>query len=62
MKIKKTFKFFSILEYEKEQEYLREMHKSGWKFVQVSGFCVYYFATKISSEGANLDKQAFNAS
>lgn len=43
MKIKKTFKFFSILEYEKEQEYLREMHKSGWKFVQVSGFCVYYF-------------------
>lgn len=40
---KKTIKFFSIAGYEKEQEYLREMHKSGWKLVSVTGFCVYRF-------------------
>ena len=41
---KKTIKFFSILEHEKEEKYLREMHKSGWKFVKISklGF-IYYF-------------------
>ena len=33
---KKTIKFFSILEHEKEEKYLREMHKSGWKFVKIS--------------------------
>ncbi len=43
MKTKKTFKYFSIVDYEKEQTYLREMHKSGWKFVKVSGFCIYHF-------------------
>lgn len=40
---KKTIKYFSISGYEKEQEYLREMHKAGWKLVSVSGFCVYKF-------------------
>lgn len=40
---KKAIKFFSIADYEKEQEYLREMHKSGWKLVSVTGFCVYKF-------------------
>ncbi len=40
---KKVIKYFSIADYEKEQEYLRQMHKSGWKLVSVTGFCVYKF-------------------
>jgi hypothetical protein len=43
MKSKKQFKWFTIFEYEKEQDYLREMHKSGWKFVKVKGLGMYYF-------------------
>lgn len=38
METKKTYRYFSIFEYEKEQDYLREMHRSGWKFLKVSGF------------------------
>lgn len=41
--MKKTFKYFTIFEYEKEQNYLRAMHQTGWKFVRVSGLCVYHF-------------------
>lgn len=43
METKKQFRWFSIFEYEKEQEYLREMHKKGWKLINVKGFGVYYF-------------------
>ena len=43
METKKQFKWFTIFEYEKEQDYLREMHKSGWKFVKVKGLGMYYF-------------------
>ena len=43
METKKAFKFFSIFEFEKEQNYLRKMHASGWKFVKLSGFCIYHF-------------------
>ena len=43
MQVKKQFKWFTIFEYEKEQDYLREMHKSGWKFVKVTGLGMYYF-------------------
>ena len=43
METKKQFKWFTIFEYEKEQEYLREMHKSGWKFVRVTGLGMYHF-------------------
>ncbi len=43
MKTKKQFRWFSIVEYEKEQDYLRAMHKQGWKFVKVSGFGIYSF-------------------
>lgn len=32
---KTTFKIFTISDHEKEETYLRNMHKSGWKFVQV---------------------------
>lgn len=40
---KKEFKFFTIADYEKEQDYLREMHNHGWKFKKVSGLCMYHF-------------------
>lgn len=43
METKKQFKYFTIAEHEKEQDYLRMMHKSGWKFVKIGGFCVYHF-------------------
>ena len=43
MKTKKQFKFFTIFEYEKEEDYLRDMHKRGWKFVKVTGLGVYHF-------------------
>ncbi len=43
MEVKKQFKWFTIFEYEKEQDYLREMHNSGWKFVKVTGLGMYHF-------------------
>jgi hypothetical protein len=41
--LKKEFKWFTIFEYEKEEKYLREMHKDGWKFLKVSGLGTYHF-------------------
>ena len=43
MKTKREIKFFTIYEYEKEGEYLRQQHRAGWKFVKVTGLCVYHF-------------------
>ena len=40
---KTQFKWFSIPEYDKEQEYLRQMHKSGWKLVRIGFPGVYHF-------------------
>ena len=43
MERKKQFRWFTIFEYEKEQDYLIEMHKSGWRFVKVKGLGMYHF-------------------
>jgi len=43
MTSKKEIKFFNIMQYEKEAAYLRNMHKSGWKFVKMTGIGVYHF-------------------
>ena len=44
MKNTKTeIKYFSVLGWKKEENYLREQHKNGWEFVSVSGFCLYRF-------------------
>ncbi len=40
---KKQFKYFTIFKYEEEQNYLRQMHKSGWKFTRVSGLGTFHF-------------------
>lgn len=42
-KTKKVLKIFTIFQYEEEQEYLRQMHKSGWKLVKVTGLGMYHF-------------------
>ena len=43
MEKKVVFKYFTIFEHEKEQDFLRKMHKSGWKFVKVTGIGLYHF-------------------
>ena len=43
MATKKEHKFFNIMEYEKEAEYLRSMHKAGWNFLRISGLGTYHF-------------------
>lgn len=40
---KTTFKFYTIVDYEKEQDYLRDMHKKGWKFTSLSFPGFYHF-------------------
>ena len=43
METRKEIKYFTIVEHEKEQEYLRNMHRSGWKLIKVTGLTVYHF-------------------
>ena len=43
METKKAVKFFSVVDWEKEQNYLRKMHQQGWKFVRLTALCVYHF-------------------
>ena len=41
MQTKTTIRFFTIADYEKEQEYLRQMHKDGWKFITIDELMKY---------------------
>ena len=41
--MKRELRWFSIFEYEKEQEYLHRRHSEGWRFVKVTGLCLYHF-------------------
>ncbi|MDE6004355.1 MAG: DUF2812 domain-containing protein [Oscillospiraceae bacterium] len=41
--IKKEIKFFLLPDYEKEEEYLTDMHKSGWKLKNIQWGGVYTF-------------------
>ena len=43
MEMKKEWKYFTIFNHEKEEEYLRDQHRAGWKFVKVTGIGFYYF-------------------
>lgn len=40
---KQEFRYFTITEYDKEQEYLAKRHKEGWKFTSVTGIGQYHF-------------------
>lgn len=42
-KLKKEFHYFVLTDYEREEEYLRTMHKKGYKFKKVSLPGIYYF-------------------
>lgn len=43
-RIKKTeFRYFTIAEWKKEQDYLQEQHRKGWKFTGVSFLGFYHF-------------------
>ena len=42
-KLKKEFHYFVLTDYEREEEYLRSMHKKGYKFKKVSLPGIYYF-------------------
>lgn len=41
--IKTEIKFFSVPQWKKEENYLREQHKKGWELVAVSGLGCYRF-------------------
>ena len=43
METKKELKFFSIAKHKEEEQYLRQQHQAGWKFIKVSGLGVYHF-------------------
>ena len=43
MTTKRESKCFTIFNHEKEEEYLRNQHKAGWKFVKATGFGRYHF-------------------
>ena len=43
MSSKLTLKFFTVPEWEKEQDYLRSMHRKGWRFVRYTPLCFYRF-------------------
>ena len=36
--IKRVFKVFQLVDYEKEEKYLSEMHANGWRFVDTNGY------------------------
>lgn len=44
MKNTKTeLRFFSVPQWKKEEKYLREQHRNGWKFIKVNGLGLYHF-------------------
>lgn len=40
---KREIRYFSIMHWEEEQEYLQLRHRQGWAFERMSAPCVYYF-------------------
>ena len=43
METKKEVRYFTIFNHEDEQEYLRQNHMAGWKFLKVTGLGMYHF-------------------
>lgn len=41
--IKRKIKLFWLPDYEKEERYLTDMHRSGWKLKKIRWICVYSF-------------------
>lgn len=40
---KKVIKFFTIPQYQQEEEYLSSMHEKGWKLTKITFPCMYHF-------------------
>jgi len=40
---KREFRYYTIMEYDKEERYLQKRHSEGWKFVEVTGIGMYHF-------------------
>lgn len=43
MATKTVFKFFLITDFEKEEKYLMDMHRKGWKLEKISFNYFYHF-------------------
>lgn len=43
MEARKEFHYFTIFNHEKEEAFLRQRHKEGWKFTKVTGIGMYHF-------------------
>lgn len=43
METKKEFKIFTIVNHKEEEQYLRQQHNAGWKFIKVTGLGTYHF-------------------
>ena len=50
METKREFRYYTIVEYDKEERYLQKRHSEGWKFVEVTGIGMYHFE-KCEPEG-----------
>lgn len=42
---KTVFKYFTVMQYSKEEAFLRSMHRAGWRLEGVTGFCRYHFVS-----------------
>lgn len=50
METKREFRYYTIMEYDKEERYLQKRHSEGWKFLKVTGIGMYHFE-KCEPEG-----------
>ena len=50
METKREFRYYTIMEYDKEERYLQKRHSEGWKFLEVTGIGMYHFE-KCEPEG-----------
>ena len=48
METKKEMKFFTVVDFDREEDYLRRMHQSGWKLSKVK--CMTYYFDKAEPE------------
>lgn len=44
---KKEFKWFTIIQYKQEEEYLSSMHRKGWRFTKVVFPGIYSFVFRL---------------
>lgn len=50
METKREFRYYTIMEYDKEERYLQKRHSEGWRFLEVTGIGMYHFE-KCQPEG-----------